>query len=107
MHLRSGRCWLSWIPRRVFHIAMAEADDDFDTSRVDELIGRWWARAMVLLNPDPEADAAWERIKAGDESDIVEEWRHAPDGSRHVYRPTTTPWTSPTASSCTRWSNGV
>jgi hypothetical protein len=69
-----------------FHTTMAEADDDFDTSRVDALLGRWWARAFVLLNPDPEADAAWERIKAGDTTDLVEEWRTQPDGSQHVYR---------------------
>ena len=47
---------------------------------------RWWARATVLLDPDPEADAAWERIKTGDTSDLVEQWRPQADGSQHVYR---------------------
>jgi hypothetical protein len=45
-----------------FHTAMAEADDDFDLSRVSLTIGRWWAAAMVRANPDPATDAAWERI---------------------------------------------
>lgn len=65
---------------------MAEVDDNFDTSRVDALVRRWWARAVVLFDPDPAADAAWERIKAGDPSDLVEQWRPQPDGSDHVYR---------------------
>lgn len=69
-----------------FHTAMAEADDDFDTSRVDALISRWWARAIVLADPDPVADATWERIKAGDTTDVVAEWRRQPDGSQHVHR---------------------
>ncbi|MGH3903333.1 MAG: DUF6247 family protein [Pseudonocardiaceae bacterium] len=34
-----------------FHATMAEVDDNFDTSRVDALVRRWWARAVVLLNP--------------------------------------------------------
>lgn len=75
-----------------FRRALAEADEDFDTSRVDALIGRWWARAIVLLNPDPEANAAWERIKAGDTSDLVEQWRPQPDGSQRVYRQTAGGW---------------
>jgi hypothetical protein len=49
------------------------ADDDFDTSCMDALLGRWWACALALLNPDSDADAAWERVKAGDTSDLVEE----------------------------------
>jgi Family of unknown function (DUF6247) len=69
-----------------FHTTMAEVDDDFDTSRVDALVRRWWARAVVLRNPDPAANAAWERIKAGDTSDLVEQWRPQADGSQHVYR---------------------
>ncbi len=76
-----------------FRRALAEADEDFDTSHVDALIGRWWARTIVLLNPDLEADAAWERIKAGDTSDLVEQWRPQPDGSQHVYRKTADGWT--------------
>lgn len=75
-----------------FRRALAEADDDFDTSRVDALIGRWWARAIVLLNPDPEADAAWERIKADDTSELVKQWRPQPDGSQRVYRKTANGW---------------
>ena len=75
-----------------FHRALAQTDEDFDTSRVDALIGRWWARAIVLLNPDPEADAAWERIKADDTSDLLKQWRPQPDGSQHVYRKTADGW---------------
>lgn len=69
-----------------FHTTMAEVDDDFDTSRMDTLVRRWWARAIVLLSPDPSADVAWERIKAGDTSDLVEQWRPQADGSQHIYR---------------------
>lgn len=68
-----------------FHIAMAEADDDFDLSRVSLVISRWWGLAMVRANPDPEAEAAWGRIKAGDEIDLAIERRRRPDGSIFVY----------------------
>jgi hypothetical protein len=67
-----------------FHRAIVETDDDFDTDRITKLIGRWWAMA----NPDPVADAILARIKAGDTSDIVVEWRAQPDGSQQVYRKT-------------------
>lgn len=69
-----------------FHTAMAEADDDFDLSRVSLVISRWWGRAMVRANPDPKAEAVWERIKAGDEIDLAIERRRRPDGSIFVYR---------------------
>lgn len=72
---------------REFHAALDDAGDTFDASPVDTLIGRWWARAIALLNPDPAADAAWQRIQAGDFSDVSAEWRGQPDGSQHVYRP--------------------
>lgn len=75
-----------------FHTAIAETDDDFDTDRIERLVGRWWAVAMVQLHPDPEAEAAWARIKAGDTSDLVEEWRPQPDGSQHVYRRSDDRW---------------
>jgi hypothetical protein len=75
-----------------FRRALAETDEDFDTSRVDALIGRWWARAIVLLNPDLAADTAWERIKAGDASDLVAQWRPQPDGSQRVYRKIADRW---------------
>jgi hypothetical protein len=71
-----------------FHAATAETDIDFDTSRIDRLVGRWWAHACVLLNPDPEADAARERLRAGDTSDLVEWWCPQDDGSQGVYRRT-------------------
>jgi hypothetical protein len=71
-----------------FHTAMAETDDDFDTDRITRMVGRWWAQAVVLLHPDPDADAAHARLKAGDSSDLVAEWRPQPDGSQHIYRRT-------------------
>lgn len=69
-----------------FRRALAASHDDFDAERVQDVIGRWWARALVLARPDPAVDAAWERIKAGATSDLVEEWRAQQDGSQHVYR---------------------
>lgn len=50
-----------------FHIALAEADDDFDVSRIDRLIGRWWRIAHLRLNPIPEEERAQaERAAAGE-----------------------------------------
>ena len=50
-----------------FRNALAEADDDFDVSRIDRLIGRWWRIAHLRLNPIPEEErAAAERAAAGD-----------------------------------------
>lgn len=72
-----------------FHIALAETDEDFDTSRIDRLLGRWWAQACALLNPDPEVDAAQRRLQAGDTSDLVEAWQPQTDGSQAVYYRTT------------------
>lgn len=49
-----------------FHTALAEADDDFDVSRIDHLIGRWWRIANLRLNPIPEEERAQaERAAAG------------------------------------------
>jgi hypothetical protein len=49
-----------------FHIALAEADDDFDVSRIDRVIGRWWRIAHLRLNPIPEEERAQaERAAAG------------------------------------------
>jgi hypothetical protein len=39
-----------------FRIALAEADDDFDLSRVDAVLDRWWARAHLRLNPPTPAE---------------------------------------------------
>jgi Family of unknown function (DUF6247) len=69
-----------------FHTAIAETQVDFDATRITDVVDRWWAYAIAEANPDPEADAVWVRIKAGDESDIVEQWRLLPDGSHDVYR---------------------
>jgi Family of unknown function (DUF6247) len=69
-----------------FHAAIAEAQVDFDVTRITDVVDRWWAYAIAEANPDPEADATWMRIKAGGESDIVEQWRLLPDSSHDVYR---------------------
>ena len=69
-----------------FHAVMSATDADFDTTRIDRLVGRWWAQACALLNPDPEVEAAHARLKAEDNSDLVESWHRQPDGSQHVYR---------------------
>jgi hypothetical protein len=69
-----------------FHSAMRVTDADFDTTRIDRLVGRWWAQACALVNPDPEVEAAHARLQAGDTSDLVESWCRQPDGSQQVYR---------------------
>jgi hypothetical protein len=69
-----------------FHTAMAETDDDFNTDRVTRLIGRWWAQAVALLNPDPEVDALQARLAAGDTRDLTESWRPQADGTHLAYR---------------------
>lgn len=49
-----------------FRTALAEADDDFDVSRIDRVIGRWWRIAHLRLNPIPEEERAQaERAAAG------------------------------------------
>ena len=50
-----------------FHTALAEADDDFDTSRIENVLTRWWGIAHIRLNPIPtdEREAA-ERAGAND-----------------------------------------
>lgn len=69
-----------------FHAAMQETEADFDTTRIDRLVGHCWAQACVLLNPDPEAEAAHARLQAGDTSGLAESWNRLPDGSQQVYR---------------------
>lgn len=49
-----------------FHIALAEADDDLDVSRIDRLIGRWWRIAHLRLNPIPEEERAHAERAAGE-----------------------------------------
>jgi hypothetical protein len=67
-----------------FHTAMNATDADFETTRIDRLVARWWAQACALLNPDPEVEAAHARLQAGDTSDLVESWRRQPDASQQV-----------------------
>ena len=50
-----------------FRIALAEADDDVDLSRVAAVLDRWWGRAHIRLNPQtPEETAVIERVARGD-----------------------------------------
>ncbi|GAA4008086.1 hypothetical protein GCM10022247_32860 [Allokutzneria multivorans] len=79
-----------------FHIAMAEADDDFDLGRVDDVVQRWFAVALMAANPEYVAaiDDDQRRIDEGDTSLIVEHVERGP-GSLAL-RPTITP-RSPTA----------
>lgn len=69
-----------------FDAALKDTSVDWDLSRMEALVGRWWAYVMDRLNPDPIAEAARARVGAGDESDVTERWRLRPDGSHDVYR---------------------
>lgn len=59
---------------REFHTAMAEADDDFDLTRVDAVVRHWWLRAIHYF--DYEAcqytTEVIDRLHAGDDSDLAE-----------------------------------
>lgn len=51
-----------------FRTALAEADNDFDLSQVEQVINRWWRIAHLRLNPIPEEQRALaERLAAADE----------------------------------------
>lgn len=50
-----------------FRIALAETDDDFDLSRVEAVVDKWWPIAYLTLNPLTEDErAAVARVQAGD-----------------------------------------
>jgi hypothetical protein len=54
-----------------FRIALAEADDDFDLSRVQAVINRWWPVAYSRLHPRTEEErAAVARFRAGDDNGL-------------------------------------
>jgi hypothetical protein len=63
---------------RQFHVAMAEADDDFDLGPVEKVIRHWWLRAIHYLDADATAytAAVVEQLQHGDESAL------APKGAR-------------------------
>lgn len=42
---------------RKFHTAMAEADDDFDLTRVDTVVRHWCLRAIRLDHLSPPSEA--------------------------------------------------
>lgn len=50
-----------------FRIALAEADEDFDLSRVNRVLDRWLGRLHIRLNPPTETEKALvARVAAGD-----------------------------------------
>jgi hypothetical protein len=52
-----------------FRCALAEADDNFDLSRVQAVINKWWGRAHLRLHPRTADElAAVARVAAGDET---------------------------------------
>lgn len=55
---------------RAFHVAMAEADDDFDLDRVEKVVRHWWFRAVHYLDGEASAYTAAEaeRLNAADEA---------------------------------------
>ncbi|MCK2242303.1 MULTISPECIES: DUF6247 family protein [unclassified Crossiella] len=55
-----------------FRAALSEVHDDFDVSRLQEVIDSWWAVAVNMANPDPDAEAAREKYESGDSSGLVE-----------------------------------
>jgi hypothetical protein len=49
-----------------FRIALADADHDFDLSRVTAVLDRWWGRANLRLNPPtPDETAVIEQVARG------------------------------------------
>lgn len=56
-----------------FRIALAEADDDFDLSRVQAVIDTWWPRAYSTLHPPTEDERARvARFRAGDDAGLLQ-----------------------------------
>jgi hypothetical protein len=54
-----------------FRIALAEADDDFDLSRVQAVIDKWWGRAYLRMHPPTEEERALvARFRAGDDTGL-------------------------------------
>jgi hypothetical protein len=50
-----------------FRIALAEADDDFDLSRAQAVIDKWWPIAYSRLHPPTEEERQIvARVRAGD-----------------------------------------
>lgn len=59
-----------------FHIALAEADDDFDVSRIDRVITHWWGIANMRVDPPTAAERELvEQVARGDFEGLQVEWR--------------------------------
>lgn len=54
-----------------FRIALAETDDDFDLSRVQDVLDKWWPVAYATLHPPTEEErAAVARFRSGDDTGL-------------------------------------
>lgn len=59
-----------------FRIALAEADDDFDLSRVDRVVAHWWVIAILRANPIPLEERLigdWVGSADADELEVLED----------------------------------
>ncbi len=61
-----------------FRIALAETDDDFDLSRVERVLNRWWGVAHLRLNPPTEDErAVIDQVGRGDFAGLATSSRRA------------------------------
>lgn len=61
-----------------FRIALADAEDDFDLTRVERVLDRWWGVAHVRLNPPTEDErAVVEQVARGDFAGLATSPRRA------------------------------
>ncbi|MGQ0778109.1 MAG: DUF6247 family protein [Pseudonocardiales bacterium] len=51
-----------------FRTALAEVVETFDVDRLNQVVRRWWSRAVLDANPDPIAEHIRQRLGDGDES---------------------------------------
>lgn len=51
-----------------FRAALAEVVETFDVDRLNQVVRRWWPRAVLDANPDPIAEHIGQRLGDGDES---------------------------------------
>ncbi|MGH4017714.1 MAG: DUF6247 family protein [Pseudonocardiaceae bacterium] len=51
-----------------FRTALIEVAETFDVDRLDQVVWRWWPRAVLDANPDPIAEYIRQRLGDGDES---------------------------------------
>jgi hypothetical protein len=51
-----------------FRTALTEVAETFDVDRLNQVVRRWWPRAVLDANPDPIAEYVGQRLGVGDES---------------------------------------